>query len=71
MPDVSNFYQQYKAIEPYLKIAKKPEGGKEHFQSKEDRKLLVRACVWSRPRRQCLCCRRGSGAPQRQQNVPT
>jgi len=52
VPDMSNFYQQYKAIEPYLKTAKKPEGGKEHFQSKEDRKLLdgMYECIL------CACC---------------
>jgi succinate dehydrogenase (ubiquinone) iron-sulfur subunit len=52
VPDMSNFYQQYKAIEPYLKTSKKPEGGKEHFQSKEDRKLLdgMYECIL------CACC---------------
>jgi succinate dehydrogenase (ubiquinone) iron-sulfur subunit len=42
VPDMTNFYQQYKAIEPYLKTKSKPADGKEHFQSKEDRKKLVR-----------------------------
>lgn len=40
VPDMTNFYQQYKSIEPYLKTKAKPEGGKEYFQTKEDRKKL-------------------------------
>merc|ERR1711998_280888 len=52
VPDMTNFYQQYKAIEPYLKTTSKPEGGKEHFQSREDRKELdgMYECIL------CACC---------------
>ena len=42
VPDMTNFYQQYKSIKPYLPTKKKPEGGKEHLQSPEDRAKLVR-----------------------------
>jgi len=52
VPDMTNFYQQYKAIEPYLKTSAVPEGGKEHFQSPEDRKKLdgMYECIL------CACC---------------
>jgi len=37
--DMTNFYTQYKAIEPFLKRkTPKPEGQKEYYQSIEDRK---------------------------------
>jgi len=41
VPDLTNFYNQYKSIEPWLKCkeGKKP-GEKEYFQSHEDRVLL-------------------------------
>jgi len=52
VPDMTNFYQQYKSIKPYLITDKKPEGGKEHFQNKEDRKKLdgMYECIL------CACC---------------
>lgn len=42
VPDLTNFYKQYKSIEPYLKQTKGPEPGKENLQSIEDRKKLVK-----------------------------
>lgn len=40
--DMSNFYAQYKSIEPYLKKKDETEEGKEqYFQSVEDRQKLV------------------------------
>eukprot|EP00039_Didymoeca_costata_P018560 m.333985 g.333985 ORF g.333985 m.333985 type:complete len:254 (+) comp17261_c0_seq1:79-840(+) len=52
VPDMTNFYQQYKSIEPYLKTDAIPEGGKEHYQSPEDRKKLdgMYECIL------CACC---------------
>jgi len=54
VPDMTNFYQQYRSIEPYLKTktdGNKPEG-KEHFQSPEDRAKLdgMYECIL------CACC---------------
>lgn len=41
VPDLTNFYNQYKSIEPWLKRkTKKAEGQKEFYQSVEDRKKL-------------------------------
>lgn len=40
-PDMANFYQQYKRIDPFLRTSKKPADGKEHRQSPNDRKKLV------------------------------
>jgi len=51
--DMTNFYTQYKQIEPYLKRKNvKPEGSKEYYQSQEDRKRLdgLYECVL------CACC---------------
>jgi succinate dehydrogenase (ubiquinone) iron-sulfur subunit len=42
VPDMTNFYQQYKSIKPYLQTKKKPKDGKEHLQSPADRAKLVR-----------------------------
>lgn len=40
--DMSNFYAQYKSIEPYLKKKDESQEGKEqYFQSVEDRQKLV------------------------------
>ena len=40
--DMSNFYAQYKSIEPYLKKKDEAQEGKEqYFQSVEDRQKLV------------------------------
>jgi len=51
--DMTNFYTQYKAIEPYLKRkTPKEDPNKEYFQSPEDRKKLdgMYECVL------CACC---------------
>ncbi|KAI9323843.1 succinate dehydrogenase iron-sulfur subunit [Dichotomocladium elegans] len=52
VPDLTNFYKQYKSIEPYLKQTKGPENGKENLQSIEDRKKLdgLYECIL------CACC---------------
>lgn len=52
VPDLTNFYQQYKAIKPFLQNDKKPEDGKEYLQSIEDRKKLdgLYECIL------CACC---------------
>ncbi|KDN51400.1 DHSB_USTMA succinate dehydrogenase iron-sulfur protein mitochondrial precursor [Tilletiaria anomala UBC 951] len=39
VPDLTQFYKQYKSIEPYLKSKNPPEKG-EHLQSQEDRRKL-------------------------------
>lgn len=42
LQDMSNFYAQYKSIEPYLKKKDETQEGKEqYFQSVEDRQKLV------------------------------
>ncbi|XP_048335549.2 succinate dehydrogenase [ubiquinone] iron-sulfur subunit 3, mitochondrial [Ziziphus jujuba] len=50
--DLTNFYQQYKSIEPWLKTKKHPEDGREYRQSPEDRKKLdgLYECIL------CACC---------------
>ncbi|CAA0833786.1 Succinate dehydrogenase [Striga hermonthica] len=51
--DMTNFYNQYKSIEPWLKRKNPPENpGKEVLQSKEDRKKLdgMYECIL------CACC---------------
>lgn len=51
--DMTNFYTQYKMIQPYLQRKTPKESlDKEHFQSEEDRKLLdgLYECVL------CACC---------------
>ncbi|KDQ08070.1 hypothetical protein BOTBODRAFT_38289 [Botryobasidium botryosum FD-172 SS1] len=50
VPDMTQFYKQYKSIEPYLKNDNPPE--KEHIQSIEDRKKLdgMYECIL------CACC---------------
>jgi len=51
--DMTNFYTQYKSIDPYLKRkTKKTPGQKEYYQSIEDRKKLdgLYECVL------CACC---------------
>lgn len=43
LQDMSNFYAQYKSIEPYLKKKDGSQEGKtQYFQSVEDRQKLVR-----------------------------
>ena len=51
VPDMTNFYKQYKSIEPYLKNDNPPEKG-EFLQSPEDRKKLdgMYECIL------CACC---------------
>lgn len=42
LQDMSNFYAQYKSIEPYLKKKDESQEGKaQYFQSVEDRQKLV------------------------------
>jgi succinate dehydrogenase (ubiquinone) iron-sulfur subunit len=54
VPDMSNFYEQYKSIEPWLHTdgAVKAEGQAEWLQTKEDRKKLdgMYECIL------CACC---------------
>ena len=54
VPDMTNFYQQYKSIKPWLiqKDENKPKTGEENIQSKEDRALLedMDKCIL------CACC---------------
>merc|ERR1719265_1771388 len=53
IPDLTNFYNQYKSIEPWLKRKEvKAAGEKEYFQSREDRQLLdgMYECIL------CACC---------------
>eukprot|EP00927_Polykrikos_kofoidii_P026918 TRINITY_DN2387_c1_g1_i6.p1 TRINITY_DN2387_c1_g1~~TRINITY_DN2387_c1_g1_i6.p1 ORF type:complete len:316 (-),score=45.50 TRINITY_DN2387_c1_g1_i6:323-1207(-) len=53
VPDLTNFYNQYKAIEPWLKRKDvKAKGDKEYFQTKEDRAKLdgMYECIL------CACC---------------
>lgn len=43
---MSNFYAQYKSIEPYLKKKDESKEGKEQYlQSVQDRQKLVRHCL--------------------------
>ncbi|GAQ77750.1 Succinate dehydrogenase [Klebsormidium nitens] len=50
--DMTNFYNQYKSIEPWLKTKKAPKDNKEHFQTKGDRDRLdgLYECIL------CACC---------------
>ncbi|XP_050207289.2 succinate dehydrogenase [ubiquinone] iron-sulfur subunit 3, mitochondrial [Mercurialis annua] len=50
--DLTNFYNQYRSIEPWLKTKAKPEDGKEYRQSAADRKKLdgLYECIL------CACC---------------
>ena len=54
VPDMTNFYQQYKSIKPWLiqKDINKPAKGTENIQSKEDRDKLqdMDKCIL------CACC---------------
>ncbi|AAS51163.1 ACL065Cp [Eremothecium gossypii ATCC 10895] len=52
VPDLTNFYKQYKSIQPYLQKASKPADGREHLQSIADRKKLdgLYECIL------CACC---------------
>mmetsp|Transcript_22438 Transcript_22438/g.34710 ORF Transcript_22438/g.34710 Transcript_22438/m.34710 type:complete len:265 (+) Transcript_22438:121-915(+) len=53
VPDMTNFYDQYKSIEPWLKTkSPKKDANIEHLQSKEDRKKLdgMYECIL------CACC---------------
>lgn len=51
VPDLTQFYKQYKSIEPWLKNDNPPEKG-EHLQSPEDRRKLdgMYECIL------CACC---------------
>ncbi|XP_073281019.1 succinate dehydrogenase [ubiquinone] iron-sulfur subunit 3, mitochondrial [Primulina huaijiensis] len=50
--DLTNFYQQYKSIEPWLKTKRPPPGGREYRQSIAERKRLdgLYECIL------CACC---------------
>uniref|UniRef100_M1DCU3 Succinate dehydrogenase [ubiquinone] iron-sulfur subunit, mitochondrial n=1 Tax=Solanum tuberosum TaxID=4113 RepID=M1DCU3_SOLTU len=50
--DLSDFYQQYKSIEPWLKTRNPPPDGKEYRQTPEERKKLdgLYECIL------CACC---------------
>jgi len=52
VPDMTNFYAQYKSIQPWLQVDSPPPQGKEHLQSKEDRAKLdgLYECIL------CACC---------------
>ncbi|XP_020828377.1 succinate dehydrogenase [ubiquinone] iron-sulfur subunit, mitochondrial [Phascolarctos cinereus] len=53
VPDLNNFYAQYKSIQPYLKKKDESQGGKEQYlQSIEDREKLdgLYECIL------CACC---------------
>ncbi|KAK9319681.1 alpha-helical ferredoxin [Lipomyces orientalis] len=52
VPDLTQFYKQYKSIKPYLQRADYPADGKETLQSIEDRKKLdgLYECIL------CACC---------------
>lgn len=52
VPDMSNFYEQYRYIEPYLKRDTPSTDGKEHIQSIKDRAKLdgLYECIL------CACC---------------
>ncbi|CAJ1370238.1 unnamed protein product [Effrenium voratum] len=53
VPDLTNFYNQYKSIEPWLKRKDvKSKDDKEYFQSREDRAKLdgMYECIL------CACC---------------
>ncbi|KAI4385237.1 hypothetical protein MLD38_003288 [Melastoma candidum] len=50
--DLTNFYNQYRSIEPWLKTRQPPKDGREYRQSPEDRKKLdgLYECIL------CACC---------------
>jgi succinate dehydrogenase / fumarate reductase iron-sulfur subunit len=50
--DLTNFYRQYEAIEPWMQSDSKPPQGRERLQSKEDREKLdgLYECIM------CACC---------------
>jgi len=52
VPDLTQFYKQYKSIKPYLQRTTAAEDGREFRQSKEDRKKLdgLYECIL------CACC---------------
>ncbi|XP_954510.1 succinate dehydrogenase [ubiquinone] iron-sulfur protein, putative [Theileria annulata] len=52
VPDLTNFYEQYRSVEPWLKRKTPKEGDKEYYQSKEDRQKLdgLYECIL------CACC---------------
>jgi len=52
VPDLNNFYDQYRSIEPWLQSDEVKPADVEHLQSKEDRKKLdgMYECIL------CACC---------------
>jgi succinate dehydrogenase (ubiquinone) iron-sulfur subunit len=52
VPDLTQFYKQYKSIKPYLQHSAPAPNGKEYLQSKEERRKLdgLYECIL------CACC---------------
>ncbi|TAQ85197.1 hypothetical protein B7494_g6487 [Chlorociboria aeruginascens] len=52
VPDLTQFYKQYKSIKPYLQKSTPAPNGKEYLQSKQERKKLdgLYECIL------CACC---------------
>lgn len=52
VPDLTNFYEQYRSVEPWLKRKTPKEGDREYYQSREDRQKLdgLYECIL------CACC---------------
>jgi succinate dehydrogenase (ubiquinone) iron-sulfur subunit len=52
VPDMANFYEQYRSIEPWLQSDQPKEAGREHLQSIDDRAKLdgMYECIL------CACC---------------
>jgi succinate dehydrogenase (ubiquinone) iron-sulfur subunit len=47
VPDMTNFYDQYKSIEPWLKTKTPKSDDKEHLQSIGDRKKVLLLLILS------------------------
>jgi succinate dehydrogenase (ubiquinone) iron-sulfur subunit len=52
VPDMANFYEQYRSIEPWLQSDQPKQEGREHLQSIDDRAKLdgMYECIL------CACC---------------
>lgn len=52
VPDLNNFYDQYRSIEPWLQSDEQKQENEEYFQTKKDRKKLdgLYECIL------CACC---------------
>jgi len=53
VPDMTNFYEQYKSIEPWLKTKKEKDPDVEHFQVRILIGLVVLAIFRGRGQREC------------------